>query len=95
MAMRDAFGLGCTSSSLLGVPLRKWLKLTLLAVLLGYCRDAHAMAYVDPSSAGTLMRVLAPVFILLSALGLQFKHSLGALLRRALRRVKPGEGSKP
>jgi len=75
--------------------LRKWFRLMLLVALLGYCRDAHAMAYVDPSSAGTLMRVLAPVFILLSALGLQFKHSLGAFVRRVLRRRTLGDGSKP
>jgi len=40
------------------------------------------MAYVDPSSAGMLARMLAPIFILISFFGIQFRNRLLALLRR-------------
>ncbi len=32
------------------------------------------MAYIDPSTTSTLMRLLAPIFIILSLLGLRFKR---------------------
>jgi len=44
--------------------------------------DILAMAYVDPSSAGMLARMLAPIFILISFFGIQFRNRLLALLRR-------------
>lgn len=43
------------------------------------------MIYVDPSSAGVIARVLAPIFILVSMLGIQFKQRLMGLLQRTLR----------
>ena len=44
------------------------------------------MAYVDPSSAGILARVLAPIFILVSMLGIQFKQRLVGFFQRILHR---------
>ena len=45
-----------------------------------------AMIYVDPASTGTLMRVLAPAFILASALGIHFKHVISDLVHRVFKR---------
>ncbi len=70
-------------------------KVLLSVMLLGFAQELHAMAYVDPGSAGTLMRVLAPVFILVSVLGIQFKHRIGGLIRRAFHRTKPDDESQP
>ncbi len=44
------------------------------------------MAYIDPSSTSDLMRILAPIFILVSVMGLQFKHRLKAIINRILNR---------
>jgi hypothetical protein len=60
----------------------KWHKVILATVALGLVPELHAAVYVDPSSTGLLMTVFAPIFILISALGLHFKRAIQALLRR-------------
>ena len=44
------------------------------------------MAYVDPSSSSTLVRLLAPIFILVSVFWVQFRHRITALVHRLLHR---------
>lgn len=43
------------------------------------------MGYVDPASTSLLARILAPVFILVSAFGVHFRHRLAAWLQRLFR----------
>ena len=60
----------------------RWFKVFITMAAIGVGQQLHAAVYVDPSSTGMLMTVLAPIFILVSALGLHFKRSIKALLRR-------------
>jgi len=41
-----------------------------------------ALVYVDPSSTGLLMQILAPVFVLFSVLGGYFKRDVATFFRR-------------
>ena len=47
------------------------------------------MAYIDPSSSGTLARILVPIFILASAFFISFKQGIQTLIRRLF--TKPGK----
>ena len=46
------------------------------------------MHYIDPSSTSNIMQIVAPVFILISILGLRLKQCLNFLYRRLLNRPK-------
>ena len=61
--------------------------------LLVLVMDVKAHAYIDPSGGGMLFQVLAPMFILLSVLGLYFKRALMSACRRMIGR-QPDEKEK-
>ena len=46
------------------------------------------MAYVDPNSTGILVRVLAPIFILISILWIQMKQQFMRLLQRLIHKLR-------
>ena len=58
-------------------------------------KGPNIMIYVDPSNASTLMKILAPIFILVSALGVQFKQGIVTLFRRIFHRPGPNILRKP
>jgi hypothetical protein len=74
----------------------KTFRLLMIMLVLGGTSHLKAAVYVDPSSASTLMTLLAPVFILVSALGLHFKRGLKALVQRLFQRpAAPRDGQHP
>jgi hypothetical protein len=67
---------------------RTWVKALLLASLAGLITARSALAYIDPTTGGTLFQLLAVLFASLSAVLFIFSRQVRMLLARLMRAIR-------